>query len=69
MGGQNLSENLLRDLLASVLIKVLEETLAIKSVFLNNFLKSNNNIVNNLTFLFSRLSFSVVGSGSNIIKC
>lgn len=51
-----------------MLVKVLEETLAVKSVFFNNFLESQNDVINDLAFLLCRLSTAIVGACACIVE-
>jgi hypothetical protein len=68
MSSQNLSKDFLRYLLASVLIKVLEKALAVKSVLFNDFLESKNDVVNDCAFFLARISTTVVGTGASIVN-
>jgi len=68
MSGKYLSKYFLRHLLASVLIEVLEETLAVKSVLFNDLLESKDNIVNDCTLFLASFSTTVVGAGTSIVN-
>lgn len=67
MSGQYLSKDLLRDHLASVSIKVLEEALAVESVLFNDLLESENDIVNDSALFLGGFSATIVGAGSSVI--
>lgn len=67
MRSKHLSEDLWSNFEMSVMIKVLEKTLRIKSIFPNNFLELTNNIRNGLSFLLSWLSSTVVCECSRIV--
>lgn len=68
VGGEDLTEDLGGDLEASVVVKVLEETLGIKSVLANNFLEVFNNLLNCGALGICGLSTAVVGHGVGVIE-
>jgi len=68
MRSQYLSKNFLRYLLASVLIKILEKALAVKTILFYNLLESKNNVVNDGTLFFACLSATVVSVGASIVN-
>lgn len=65
---QNLSENLGCYFKMSVQVKILEETLSIKSVFTDYFLKISNNLLNSSTLILSWFSTAIICKSPGIIE-
>lgn len=64
---QNLSKNLLADLKMLMAVKVLEETLWVKSVFSDNFFKSLNDFLDIRLVKLSCFRSAVISLSSHVI--
>lgn len=68
MGSKYLTEDLGRHLEMSVVVKVLEETLGIESVFADDFLELLDDLLDDGTLSLGWLSAAVVGQGARVIE-
>lgn len=68
VGSKYLTEDLRRHLEMSVVVKVLEETLGIESVFADDFLELLNDLLDDGTLSLGWLSAPVVGQGARVIE-